>query len=495
MFFVYLKQLLEFGTTDVSEYKEDFNTSWWCGDLIPTQPVMMMMTIPPAPTSVAPKVSPWTGLEYTKGQRKLTDLYPEVLTHIFGYLDTRDKSRVAQCCHYFNEVCKNRQLWKGTEARLNLKPNQTPIYKNLSVRGVTDIQVLSLKRSLREFTKGVPSIKRLKLSGCYNVTDSSLSSAKSMENLVDLDLSLCKQITDLSLFSIVGKAKNLQSLDLGGCCNLTDRGLLFISYGLRKLVKLDLRSCYNLTDRAIQYLSGEVQLNEPKTFGFLAKAGLIKNQNCDICKRGGVGSSSSSPNKIVLPKIDELTQFGMLKLESLVLQDCQKISDVSLDYISRISTIKHLNLSFCVNVTDNGIKHLKKLPNLQELNLRSCDNITDVALVNLKDCPKIHTLDVSFCEKICNLNYHLCKHLRTLSLSACDISDKSFMPLDLGQLETLNLGQCRKITDVGLRAIAEKCAGLKYIDLYGCSGVTTKGIDAIMGIKTLKNMNFSLWKK
>ncbi|ODM95388.1 F-box/LRR-repeat protein 14 [Orchesella cincta] len=439
-----------------------------------------------------------------KNMRKLTlsDLYPEILTQIFGYLDTRDKSRVAQCCQYFNEICKNRQMWKGTEARLNLKPNQNPIYQSLSVRGVSNVQVLSLKRSLRDLTSHVP-IKKLKLSGCYNVTDYSLSSTVNLENLVDLDLSLCKQITDLSLYSIVGKAKNLQRLDLGGCCNLTDRGLLLISYGLRNLVKLDLRSCYSLTDRALAYLAGEVQINEPKTFNFLAKVGLIENPNCVICKRGGSGGASSSStsssssrasNKVVLPKIDEFTKFGMLKLQSLVLQDCQKISDTSLDYISRIPSIQSLNLSFCVNITDNGLKHLKKLPKLSELNLRSCDNITDTALINLKDCPTIQHLDVSFCEKICNLNYHLCRHLRTLSLSACDISDSALMAVDLGALETLNLGQCRKLSDLGLRAIAEKCTRLKYIDLYGCSGVSTKGIEAIMGLSTLKHVNLGLWK-
>lgn len=445
-------------------------------------------------TQLTPKITLTDGK-----QRKissLAELYPELLTHIFGYLDTRDKARVAQCCQYFNEICKNRQIWKGTEARLNLKPNQNPIYQSLSVRGVTDVQVLSLKRSLRDLTSHVP-IKKLKLSGCYNVTDYSLSSTVNLDTLVDLDLSLCKQITDLSLYSIVGKARNLQRLDLGGCCNLTDRGLLLISYGLRNLVKLDLRSCYSLTDRALQYLSGEVQIHEPKTFNFLAKVGLIENPNCVICKRGGGPSSSSSrhnSNKIILPKIDETTKFGMLKLETLVLQDCQKISDVSLDYISRIESVQNLNLSFCVNITDNGLKHLKKLPKLSEVNLRSCDNITDVALINLKDCPTIKHLDVSFCEKICNLNYFLCKHLRTLSLSACDISDTALMAVDLGALETLNLGQCRKITDVGLKAIAEKCARLRYIDLYGCSGVTTKGIEAIMRLETLKHVNLGLWK-
>lgn len=421
----------------------------------------------------------------------LTDLYPELLTQIFGYLNTREKSRISQCCRYFNEICKNRQMWKGTEARLNLKPNQTQIYANLTTRGVSHIQVLSLKRSLRDLTSHVP-IKRLKLSGCYNVTDYSLGSAANLDHLVELDLSLCKQITDFSLYSIVCKAKYLHTLDLGGCCNLTDKGVLLLSYGLRNLVKLDLRSCYSLTDRALAYISGEVQPTESKTLSFLANVGLIENSNCKICKRKEGSSRKRQINP--LPTIDRFTEFGMFKLTSLVLQDCQKISDIGLEYISKIQSIEKLNLSFCVNISDNGLKHVRKLSKLSDLNLRSCDNITDAGLVNLKDCSNIDSLDVSFCEKICNLNYQLCKHLRTLSLCACDISDAALTALDLSSLETLNLGQCRQVTDVGMRTIAERCSKLKYIDLYGCSGVSTKGIEAIMKLTTLKHVNLGLWK-
>jgi len=420
----------------------------------------------------------------------ILNLFPEILTEVFGYLDTRDKSRMSQVCQYFHQISKNKQIWKGTEAKLNLKPSQSLILNNLVQRGITKVQVLSLKRSLRELTANVP-ISHLKLSGCYNVTDYSLSSMQNLDCLVELDLSLCKQITDLSILSIVGKAPNLKSLDLGGCCNLTDRGILLISYGLRHLHKLDLRSCYNLTDRALTYLSGDVEIHERldiKTYNFLAKLGLIENPNCVICKRG-------FKNNMNLPKIDANTEFGMVSLKSLILQDCQKISDQSLYSISRISSIQSVNLSFCVNITDNGLKFLSELRDLKELNLRSCDNISDGGLVNLKEVAEtLEHLDVSFCEKITTLNQHICRGLKTLSLSACDIEDEALIGIHMGRLETLNLGQCAKITDKGLESICEKCPKLKYIDLYGCSRISTKGLETLMKMPSLKDVNLGLWK-
>jgi F-box/leucine-rich repeat protein 14 len=454
-----------------------------------TNTTATILDLPFSPISSSTLLDSTTPTGSTSGT-SILHLYPEILTEVFNLLDTRDKCRLSQTCQYFNQIAKNRQIWRGVEAKLNLKPSQSPILSNLVSRGISRVQVLSLKRSLRELTSSV-RISHLKLSGCYNVTDYSLSSMQNLESLVSLDLSLCKQITDLSLFSIVGKAPNLRSLDLGGCCNLSDKGILLISYGLRNLKELDLRSCYNLTDRALSYLSGDVKILdrfEIKTYNFLAKLGLIENPNCVICKRG-------NKNNRNLPKIDDRTEFGMLSLQSLVLQDCQKISDQSLHSISSIPTVERLNLSFCVSITDNGLKYLKELRGLKELNLRSCDNISDMGIVNLKEnTSTLEHLDVSFCEKITSLNQHICRGLKTLSLSACDIEDEALIGIRMEKLETLNLGQCSKITDKGLESICEKCPKLKYIDLYGCSRITTKGLEAVMRMPKLKDVNLGLWK-
>ena len=49
-------------------------------------------------------------------------------------------------------------------------------------------------------------------------------------------------------------------------------------------------------------------------------------------------------------------------LQSLSLQDCQKLSDESLGYISqRLPNLKSINLSFCVSITDTGLKSLAKM--------------------------------------------------------------------------------------------------------------------------------------
>ena len=89
-------------------------------------------------------------------------------------------------------------------------------------------------------------------------------------------------------------------------------------------------------------------------------------------------------------------------LQSLSLQDCQKLSDESLGYISqRLPNLKSINLSFCVSITDTGLKSLAKMTSLEDINLRSCDNVSDIGIGFLaEDHGKLKSLDISFCGNV-----------------------------------------------------------------------------------------------
>ena len=152
--------------------------------------------------------------------------------------------------------CKS--VWKGVEARLHLGRPNFYLYPSLVRRGIKKVQVLSLRKSLRELVNGIPNLEVLNLSGCYNLTDSALEIAfnRELPSLKELNLSLCKDVSDNSLGRIATNCKNLCSLDLGGCVKVTNTGLLLISWGLKKLSFLNLRSCRQISDHGIGHLSG-----------------------------------------------------------------------------------------------------------------------------------------------------------------------------------------------------------------------------------------------
>lgn len=393
----------------------------------------------------------------------ITHLYPEILTQIFSKLSVRDRGRAAQVCTAWRDAAYEKRVWKGVEARLHLRQKNNNLFTSLQRRGIRKVQVLSLHRTIKDVISGVPNLETLNLSGCYSITDSNLCKAfnQDLPNLKILNLSLCKQITDTSLNRIAYHLKNLETLDLGGCCNLTNASLSAIAIKLKKLQRLNLRSCWQITDQGICQLAG---LNKEKA---------------------AITSTSDQP----------------LALKYLGLQDCPRLTDESLKYISQgLPTVESINLSFCVSVTDSGLKYVARMPNLRELDLRACDNISDIGMAYLTEggCT-VTSLDVSFCDKIGDqaLN-HLSQglfHMNSLSLNHCQITDDGLMRIakNLLDLETLNIGQCDKVTDKGLQTLAEYLHNLHSIDLYGCTQLSQMGLDAIMKLPKLTRVNFSLW--
>ena len=113
------------------------------------------------------------------------------------------------------------------------------------------------------------------------------------------------------------------------------------------------------------------------------------------------------------------------------------------------------------------------MPSLRELNLRSCDNISDSGMAYLAEGgSRITSLDVSFCDKIDDQALaHVAQglvQLKQLSLSACHVSDEGLIRLahSLLDLETLNIGQCSRITDKAVQVIVEHLRNLVCIGMY-----------------------------
>ncbi|XP_058820424.1 F-box/LRR-repeat protein 14 [Topomyia yanbarensis] len=384
-------------------------------------------------------------------------LYPEILAIIFEKLSVKDRGRAAQVCTMWRDAAYSKSCWRGVEASLHLWRRSPSLFTSLVKRGIKKVQVLSIKKSVKDVVVGIPNLESLNLSGCYSITDMAMyySFSTDLPNLRLLDLSLCKQVTDSSLGLIAQHLKNIELLELGGCCNITNTGLLLISLGLKKLKRLNLRSCWNISDQGIGHLAG----------------------------------------------LSIETASGIPCLEYLGLQDCQRLSDEALRHIAQgLTSLKSINLSFCVCVTDSGLKHLAKMIKLEELNLRACDNISDIGMAYLTEGgSSISSLDVSFCDKIADQALtHISQglfHLKSLSLSACQITDEGLGKIakSLHDLETLNIGQCSRVTDKGLEVLAEELNNLRAIDLYGCTRLSPLGLNKIYKLPRLSKVNLGLW--
>ena len=379
-----------------------------------------------------------------------------------------------QVSRRWRDAAYKKSCWKGVDAKLHLnKPNPTLITSSLVKRGIKKVQVLSMRKGLKELVNGLTNMESLNLSGCYNLSDSFMEGAfqakKEYINLKTLNLSLCKEVNDDTLGRIAQTTTNLEDLDLAGCSKITNGGLIFIGWGLKKLKRLNLRSCRQLTDHGIAHLAGIAQ--HPLSLSLPTK-----------------------PNQ-------EHSQQERSSIEELCLQDCQKLTDESLNHLSQgLKSLKSLNLSFCVSITDTGLKSLSRLDSLRSVNLRSCDNVSDIGISFLaEENSGIENLDVSFCANVTNMGL---KHISTgfvklkcLSMTTCSINDEGLkkMSKNLVNLEELNIGQCVSITDEGLKSIYENMKGLKILDLYGCTKVSSKAVTQTKkNIPSLRQLNLDL---
>ncbi len=192
------------------------------------------------------------------------------------------------------------------------------------------------------------------------------------------------------------------------------------------------------------------------------------------------------------------------RLESLGVQDCQRITDEGVARICMaMRSLVRVNISFCISVTDTGLKSVATLPRLEELNMRSCDNVSDIGVGFLaSDCGGhgLKRLDASFCPNVTNTSaLHMAAgmpKLKTLSLAGCSLDDDGLTRIakELKCLEMLNIGQCRKLTDAGLKVVANELSGsLQRIDLYGCPGITSSGLELLTKMPKIKLLNRKLY--
>lgn len=102
----------------------------------------------------------------------------------------------------------------------------------------------------------------------------------------------------------------------------------------------------------------------------------------------------------------EITDLGLAylsiakvkNLQTLILYECKEITNDGLEFISKISTLKHLLFDEC-EITDAGIVYLLALKNLKQLQVRNC-LITDAALELFGQISSLRWLDLKKCQLI-----------------------------------------------------------------------------------------------
>lgn len=211
------------------------------------------------------------------------------------------------------------------------------------------------------------------------------------------------------------------------------------------------------------------------------------------------------------------------KLRSLRLRGYDELNDADLACLATCKTIEALRFDNSTQLTPAGIKHLQSLPRLQDLNLGLTSwNNSDVYCAELKELKELRSLALEYVSSITaqgfanitslpllqdfaftrveeevhiNDTWFACfrnsSQLQSLRLDHSErVTDKGFAYLaHLPELHTLKLNHCPQMTDEGMQHFLPALRGLKTLQLWDCGKITDKGLKCLKALKYLQTLD------
>jgi hypothetical protein len=272
-----------------------------------------------------------------------------------------------------------------------------------------------------------------------------------------LDVSNCRELTDLGVNCVAEVCPSLTRLNMNGLCRVSDIGVRAVCANCWHLQYLNVEDIFLLKDDAFWFSATYDGRRAANDNMLVSLKTLIMTDCSNLTDRGIEGLAERCR-----------------KVDTLVLQGCDKVTDTALRYLADANictsssmpmcdTLRSLNLSYCTGITGPGIQAL--LPScvhLEELNLSGLASIVNDAFVLTfsKSCPTLQKLILQKC-------------LLLSDASLCAMADNLW-------LEVLDVTGCTKFSDAGVEVLTEACNGLRSVTLRRARRLTNKSLFAIM---------------
>eukprot|EP00002_Diphylleia_rotans_P031253 TRINITY_DN6486_c0_g1_i1.p1 TRINITY_DN6486_c0_g1~~TRINITY_DN6486_c0_g1_i1.p1 ORF type:complete len:1001 (-),score=165.56 TRINITY_DN6486_c0_g1_i1:175-3177(-) len=180
----------------------------------------------------------------------------------------------------------------------------------------------------------------------------------------------------------------------------------------------------------------------------------------------------------LLPLMTHTILIDLSNVRALSLLACRQLSpSIILALVSAMSNIRILDLGACRQISDAFLVDLARLPHLhstlQVLDLGECGptSSTTNEAANSPDGLSIQSPSLTLAPSAL--------HMTLASTWASDgISDLgiSHIATRFQHLQSVNLDNCRRLTDWGLTLLADGCPDLRVLGLRGCEQLTDIGI-------------------
>uniref|UniRef100_A0A8D2DIR3 F-box and leucine-rich repeat protein 13 n=1 Tax=Sciurus vulgaris TaxID=55149 RepID=A0A8D2DIR3_SCIVU len=293
-------------------------------------------------------------------------------------------------------------------------------------------------------------------------------------NLQELNVSDCSTLTDESMRHISEGCPGVLYLNLSNT-TITNKTMRLLPKHFHNLQNLSLAYCRKFTDKGLQYLN---------LGNGCHKLIYLDLSGCTQISVQGFKNIASSCSGVMHLTINDMPTLTDNCVKALV-EKCQSITSV-------VSLVHHIFLMV--------LSKLFLLVDLKKIRFEGNKRITDACFKFIdKNYPNIHHIYMVDCKGITDgslKSLSPLKHLTVLNLANCvrigDVGLRHFLdgPASI-RIRELNLSNCMQLGDISIMKLSERCRNLNYLSLRNCEQLTDQGIEYIVNIFSLISLDLS----
>ncbi|XP_008053314.1 F-box/LRR-repeat protein 13 isoform X2 [Carlito syrichta] len=317
------------------------------------------------------------------------------------------------------------------------------------------------------------NVLRLNFRGCL-LRSKTFRSVSHCRNLQELNVSDCPTLTDESMRHISEGCPGVLYLNLSNT-TITNRTMRLLPRHFHNLQNLSLAYCKTFTDKGLQYLN---------LGNGCHKLIYLDISGCTQISVQGFRNIASSCTGIMHLIINDMPTLTDNCVKALV-EKCSHITSVVFIGAPHISDCAFKALSTCKlqkirfegnkRITDACFKFIdKNYPNISHVYMADCKRITDNSLRSLSPLKQLTVLNLANCVRI------------------GDVGLRQFLdgPASI-RIRELNLSNCVHLSDLSIMKLSERCPNLNYLTLRNCEHLTDLGIEYIVNIFSLESIDLS----
>jgi Leucine-rich repeat (LRR) protein len=191
---------------------------------------------------------------------------------------------------------------------------------------------------------------------------------------------------------------------------------------------IELSYCQNITNDGLKYLLRNKRLKNL----VLQYDGQVSDQGLE--NLSGLSSLQSLTISTIVTTNRGLAAISQMKgLTRLILDGTElKFDDGGVAYLTRLKRLEHLTINHS-NITDVSLKTISRIRSLRSIELTNDGKVSGAGYASLSELPLLRELSIGWLESLTDADL---KHFEKLS-----------------QLESLVLNECPRLTDSGIEAL------------------------------------------